>query len=254
MKPEELHNISAAEQEFWWYRGMRAITDALMEPVFRERPVVGLDAGCGTGYNALDLERRHGIRMVGVDLAPLSIRYCRQRSFTRSLVASIGALPFRDQSFDLVTSFDVLSFLPPGEEERAVVEFSRVLRPGGWLVLRLPAFRMLRSRHSEFIAERQRFRASHLLRLFSKLPLRIVRWSYANSFLAPIALVKFRLWEPLQRAQPHSGVETMPPPWLNRLLSSILQCEAAMLRNGFRFAFGQSWMAVAQKAAASHNS
>jgi ubiquinone/menaquinone biosynthesis C-methylase UbiE len=253
MTPEELNNIYAAEQEFWWYAGMRAITGAVLKPVLAGRGGTGLDAGCGTGYNALALENEHGLRMYGVDLAPLAIEYCHKRHFTRALAASITALPFGDGTFDLVTSFDVLSHLPPGEEERALAEFTRVLRPGGWLILRVPAFRALRSRHSEFIAEHQRFRAGGLVQRISKQPLRAVRWTYANSFLSPVALVIFRVVEPLLRAQPHSGVETMPPAWLNRLLTRVLLCEAAMIRCGFRFAFGQSLLVVAQKSASSHN-
>ena len=222
MNPEELNNIHAAEQKFWWYAGMRAIVDALLPPVLPGREGVGLDAGCGTGYNASEMEKRHGIRMVGVDLAPLAIEYCHKRHFTRALAAAITALPFGDGEFDLVTSFDVLSHLLPREEERALAEFARVLRPGGWLVLRVPAFRALRSRHSQYIAELQRFRAGGVLRSFSKLPLRVVRWTYANSFLSPVAFVKFRVIEPLLGSPPHSGVETMPPAWLNRLLDERL--------------------------------
>jgi SAM-dependent methyltransferase len=253
MKPEELHNIHAAEQQFWWYRGMRAITDAMLAAAEAPSGGVGLDAGCGTGFNALVFERRHGFRMFGVDLAPLAVEYCRQHDFRRSCAASITALPFGDAAFDLITSFDVLSHLPAGEEKRALTECVRVLRPGGWLIVRVPAFRALRSRHSAFIAEHQRFRAGCMLRLLSEHPLRVVRWSYANSFLSPIAFVKFRCVEPLLGNPPSSGVESMPPIWLNGLLTQVLRCEATLIRWGLRFAFGQSVIMVAQKTASAQN-
>ena len=247
MKPEELHNIHAAEQEFWWYQGMRAITSAVLASAKLRVGAIGLDAGCGTGYNALDFEKRDGFWMFGVDLATLAIQYCRQQGFTRSCAASITSLPFGDDRFDLVTSFDVLSHLPVGEEKTALAEFVRVLRPGGWLIVRVPAFRALRSRHSEFINEYQRFRAASLLRLIASHPLEEVRWSYANSFLSPVAWVKFRCLEPLLKASPSSGVESMPPRWLNALLTRVLRCEAALIRSGRRFLFGQSVIILAQK-------
>ncbi|MBI4479487.1 MAG: class I SAM-dependent methyltransferase [Acidobacteria bacterium] len=253
MKPEELHNIYGAEEQFWWYQGMRAITAALMDPLFQSRGGVGLDAGCGTGFNAMTFETRHGLRMVGVDLAPLAIQYCRQINFSRSLVSSITALPFHDETFDVITSFDVLSSLPPGGEQPAVREFSRVLRPAGWMMLRVPAFQMLRSRHSEFVAERQRYRASEMLRMLTGMNFQVTRWTYANAFLSPIALLKFRVWETLRREEPRSGVAVMPPPWLNRLLRRVLLCEAALIRRGCRFLFGQSLIVVAQKPTSSHN-
>lgn len=247
MTPEELHNIFRTEQEFWWYRGMRAITRALLDPILTGSGRRGLEAGCGTGLNALEFHSEYGLRMIGVDLAPLAIQYCRQRGFDRSVVASIMELPFPDGSFDFVSSIDVLPVLPPGGDERALREFARVLRPGGWLLLRVAAFRALRSRHSQWVAERHRYRAREMFRMLSALNFQVLRWTYVNTFLSPVALLKFRVWEPLLRERPRSGVETIPPAWLNRFLYSVLLTEAAFLRAGFRFAFGQSWMAVAQK-------
>ena len=249
MKPEELHNIYAAEGDFWWYQGMRAIVRAVMQSA-PLRGGIGLDAGCGTGFNAMEMEKSCGTRMFGVDLAPLALRYAQERKFRRGTVASVTSLPFRDGSFDLITSFDVLSHLPRGDESKALQEFARVLRPDGWLVLRVPAFDALRSRHSEFINEHQRFRAGRLCGLLERQGLTPVKWTYANSFLSPVALLKFRVIEPLQRAAPHSGVDQAPPAWLNGLLAGVLQMEAAMIRGGVRFLFGQSLLVVARKMAA----
>jgi len=247
MTPEELHNIYQAESEFWWYEGMRAITWALLDRLLPSGLACGLDAGCGTGMNALQFERRYGIRMHGVDLAPLGIQYCRKRNLSRTAVASVLDLPFGDSCFDFVSSMDVFPVLPPGGDEQALREFRRVLRPGGWLVLRAAAFHTLRSRHSQYVAERHRYRAGELLRKLVAENFRVVRWTYANSFLSPVAWVKFRIWENLTRQEPRSGVAETLPPWLNRLLLSALQSEAALIRSGFRFPFGQSLMAVARK-------
>lgn len=247
MTPEELHNIYRAESEFWWYEGMRAITWALLDPLLPPGLSEGLDAGCGTGMNARELENRYGIRMYGVDLALLGVQYCRQRGFNRAAVASVLALPFMDNSVDLVSSIDVFPVLPAGGDEQALAEFRRVLRPGGWLVLRAAAFQALRSRHSQYVAERHRYRSGELLRKLAASDFQVVRWTYANSILSPIAWFKFRVWENLLREKPHSGVAMKLPPWLNRLLLSALKTEAALLRAGFRFAFGQSLMAVARK-------
>ncbi len=247
MTPEELHNIFRTEGEFWWYRGMRAITEAMLEAAPDLRGGQGLEAGCGTGYNALELQSRYGLRMTGVDLAPLAIHYCRKRGFDRALVASITHLPWSDASFDFVSSIDVLPVLPAGGDRQALSEFHRVLRPGGWLLLRAAAFPILRSRHSQFVAERHRYRAGEILRMLSALGFHVVRQSYANALLSPVALVKFRLWEPLLRAKPASGVAAIPAAWLNRLLTRVLACEAALIRRGFRFPFGQSFLVLAQK-------
>lgn len=247
MTPEELHNIYRAESGFWWYEGMRAITCALLDARLPRGLSAGLDAGCGTGMNALAFEGRYGIRMHGIDLSPLGIGYCRKRGFDRSAVGSILTLPFADASFELVSSMDVLSHLAPGDDERALQEFHRVLRPGGWVLLRVPAFSSLRSSHSRFIAERHRYRAGELLRKLQFQNFFIIRWTYANFFLSPAAWFKFRVWENLTRQQPQSGVAESLPPWLNRLLLSALQSEAAVIRSGARLPFGQSLMVLARK-------
>lgn len=247
MTPEELHNIFRTEQQFWWYRGMRAITRALLDPVLPRGLRVGLDAGCGTGFNAQALEQAYGLRMFGIDLAPLGIQYARQRGFTRSLAASAMQLPFADASLDFLSSIDVLPVLPEGGDEQAVQEMARVLRPGGWLYLRAAAFRALRSRHSQFVAERRRYRGPQILRMLRAAGLAPLRHSYANALLSPVALLKFRVWEPLTQQPPQSGVGVIPPAWLNGTLTAVLHFEAALLRRGFRLPFGQSWIVVAQK-------
>ncbi len=247
MTPEELHNIYRAESEFWWYQGMRSITWALLDPLLPRGLAKGLDAGCGTGMNARAIEERYGVRMRGVDLARLGVEYCYKRGFPRAAVASVTDLPFADHAFDLVSSIDVLQCLLPGGDERALREFHRVLRPGGWLVLRVAAFQALRSRHSQYIAERHRYRAGELLRKLRDARFQVLRWTYVNSFLSPVALVKFRIWENLTKQAPHSGVAANLPPWMNGLLRGVLQSEAALVRSGFRFRFGQSLMAVARK-------
>lgn len=247
MTPGELNNIYSSERDFWWYRGMRAITDVLLQPLIAGGVSDVLDAGCGTGFNALNLERRYGLRVCGADLARLAIAYCRERGLKRSTIASIARLPFADGSFDLVLSFDVLSHLPPGDDERALQEFVRVLRPGGWMLLRVPAFRALRSRHSQFIAERHRYTARELAGKLAAQGCTVERRTYANSCLSPLALLKFRIWENIRKAPPRSAVEEIPRAWLNNLLTWILKVEAALIRLGATFPFGQSVIVIARK-------
>ena len=251
MTPEELHNIYKSESGFWWYRGMRAITAALLrslpDSIHAGRAAAGLDAGCGTGFNALVLEGSRGIRMFGVDLAPLGIAYCRERGFDRSTVASITQLPFADSSFDLIISFDVLSHLPRADDQKALAEFARVLRPGGNLLIRVPAFHALRSRHSQFIAETHRYRSPELRKMLANIGLDVLDSTYANSFLSPVAFIKFRILEDLLKAPASSGVEEIPPAWLNRVLEGILKFEASLIRMGARFPFGQSLFVTVRK-------
>ena len=156
------------------------------------------------------------------------------------------ALPFPPGSFDALVSMDMLVHLPPGQETRALVEFARVLRRGGLLAVRVSALDILHSRHSQFIDEKQRFTRRRLVQGLRQAGFQIERAVYANALLLPAALLKFRLWAPLTRARPSSGVDTRPG-LLDALFYAALRLEAAWIALGGSFPAGQSLLAIARK-------
>ncbi len=249
MNPAEFANIAQAESGFWWYRGMRRILYALLDPLARARRFERvLEAGCGTGYMARALEQRYGWRIVPVDLGWEGLAFAHRMSVQRLAQCDIAALPFAGAAFDAVLSLDVLIHFPRGGERDALREMARVLAPGGLLILRVAAFDCLRSRHSEFVQERQRFTRGQVVRLAEGNGLRVIRATYANALLAPVAWAKFRLWEPLAGQPPASGV-TPAPAWLDRALYAPLAAEAAWIGAGLSFPAGQSLLFVGEKRA-----
>ena len=129
---------------------------------------------------------------------------------------------------------------------KAFAEFWRLLRPGGKLILRTSALDALRSRHTEFAHERQRFTAARLRDALESAGFRVIELSYVNSLLLPVAWIKFRIWEKWMTESAASGVE-VPGAALNELLKIPLLLEAAWLRFGGGFPLGQSLMVLAQK-------
>jgi len=247
MNPDELANIAVAEADHWWYRGMRLIlAEVLSRYVSVPASARVLEAGCGTGYNSEWLGQRYGWRIFPVDIESRAMRFVCHRNLQNGVQADITALPFEDDSFDLVLSLDVLVHVPPGEESKCVAEFSRVTKPSGFIVVRVAALSALRSRHSEFIDEKQRFTRRRLMRTLAESGLEVLSCAYANSLLLPVAIAKFRLWEPLTRKPPATGVEN-PPDWLNYLLYKTLALEARWIGSGQRLPLGQSLIAVAEK-------
>jgi SAM-dependent methyltransferase len=247
MNPAEFANIAKSEREFWWYRGMQAIVMRMLAHYADGRPVrLGLDAGCGTGYLSLVLQKERGWPMVSLDLSPQGLAYAKKEGSGLPVQGDITALPFRDESFDMIASMDALSHMPRGEEGPAIHEFARVLRLGGLLALRVPAFHALRSRHSAFVGEFQRFRRRQLMKAAETAGLRVLRCTYANALLAPVALVKFRIWEPLMRRPIASGIEGVAP-WLDRLLYAPLAFESRWLGSGGSLPVGQSVILLGEK-------
>ena len=247
MNPAELDNVARWERDFWWYRGMRAILFRTLDPYLDGRPILrALEAGCGTGYFSRLLQTERRWPVIPLDISAKGLRYARQMGVERPIQGDVCSLPFVSGCFDLVLSIDVLAHIPRPEEQRAASEMARVLAPDGLLAVRTAAFDFLRSRHSEFVLESQRFTRRRLMDLFTGSGIRVLRCSYANSLLLPVAAAKFRLWEPLARRRPASGVEAIPR-WLDRLLYAALAAEAAWLGRGRDLPAGQSLILIGRR-------
>lgn len=247
MNPGEYAALTSHEDGLWWFRGMRRLTDLLLDRYCQSsRGARVLDAGCGTGYDAKRITTKRGWSITPVDLSPVAARLARGRGL-RPAIADICRLPFGGDSFDGLISLDVLVHLGPEEQDAAIAEFARVIKPGGWVLVRASALEVLRSKHSEWVGERHRVRRRELRARIEAAGLRVKRATYANTLLLPVALAKFRVWEPLVRAPVASGVD-VPQHWLNELLELPLRAEHGWLRMGGNLPLGQSVYVVAEKA------
>jgi len=247
MNPAEFANIAKSEDQFWWYQGMRKIMFGMLDPVAKGRTFRRvLEAGCGTGHFALAMQQRYGWPMYPIDLGWEGIEYGRTLGVERLAQADIQSLPFADAAFDAVLSMDVIVHLPRGDERKPMREFARVTKPGGLAVIRVSALDILRSRHSAFAMERQRFTKARLVQLAEECGFRVLRVTYANSLLLPVAFAKFRIWEPFTMAPTASGVEPVSP-LLNRVLEVPLMLESLWLGMGGSFPLGQSIILIAER-------
>lgn len=246
MNPAEYERMFRAEETQWWYVGMRAISRALLEPALRrpgatDHELAILDAGCGTGQNLRHLGTLG--RVTGVDLSADALAFCRVRGVAAAQ-ASLLALPFADQSFDCVTSFDVLYHGWVSDDRAAAREMARVLRPGGLLLVRVPALKMLWGAHDVEVHSRHRYTRGELVTLLEACRLSVERVSYCNSILFPLLLGRRTLDRLLRREG--SDVAFLPPP-LEWAFKKALLAEAALLGRGVSFPVGASVVAVARK-------
>src|SRR5688572_18311517 len=168
MNPEEYARMHDLETHYWWFVGRRAIIATLLREVIkkitaRRESVTDLrllDLGCGTGANLSMLRdaSRAGGWVTALEFSPHALQFARdhlgadQISLTQ---ADALHLPFADGSFDVVTMFDVLEHL--SDDSRALNEVHRVLRPGGALVLSVPAYQKLWSAHDEALHHFRRY-------------------------------------------------------------------------------------------------
>jgi SAM-dependent methyltransferase len=243
MNPEEYRVMAELEGVQWWYAGMRRIARALLEPLLPEagsRSRRILDAGCGTGWNLQALSvfgETHG-----VDLSPLAASATRRRGGRVSL-GNLLSLPYGSASFDVVTSFDVIYHAWVVDDVQAVRELARVLKPGGVLLLKAPALKILWGAHDEAVLSRHRYTRPEMETLVAAAGLTLVRSTYANSLLFPVLLTRRYLDRALNR---HGSDVALLPPLLEKAFGTLLSIEAALL-GWINLPIGASVFAVARK-------
>lgn len=234
----------SVEDTHWWYLGMNTIFSEIIRRQIPQRPYRILDSGCGTGGVVEHLLQQYG-NVVGVDLSLTGLGYCKKRKLKNLVCGSVGQLPLQTASFDLVTSFDVLYEKSIPDVRTAIIEVSRILMPGGYFVLRVPAYDWLRGRHDEVVNTGRRFTRREISRLVVESGLQILHSSYINVILFPLALCK-RLCERLLPKSKTVSDFYVPGKLANRLLAAILRAEAPVVSR-FSLPFGLSIALVAQK-------
>lgn len=207
-----------------------------------------LDAGCGTGGL---IRRMQAVRLewqwTGLDASPLACRLARRLNGEAGLrgieicEGNVTMLPFDDGCFDAVVSADVLYHVD--DDNAALRESFRVLRPGGVVVVNVPAYRWLWSYHDEAVHSRRRYTRAEVLeklRVAGFEPARATHW---NMLPLPLIIVRRKL---LPAPEGGSDVRLYPAP-IEAGFSAAMALERAWIRRVGRLPFGSSVLAVGRK-------
>ena len=187
-------------------------------------------------------------RAIGFDLTITGVRFARSHGH-RVAQASIGAIPFRSATFDLVTSFDVFQCLPDDVETAAIAEMARVLKPGGWLLLHVAALEILHGKHSVLSEEVRRYTPARLRSIVERGGFRIERLTFDHLTLLPMML-PIRVWHRLTASggevAPGEGEISVPPAPVNAALTALVSLEAIALR-AVNMPIGSSLLCLARR-------
>ncbi len=246
MNDHEYALMRRVEDSYWWYVVLReSVAAAVATQLAGKSAARILDAGCGTGGMMEVLRRENKAWQIsGLDFSPQAIEHTRQRGFTDFTQGSVDALPYADASFDIVVSLDVLYF-EGVDEITAMAEFRRVLKPGGALVLNLPAFDILRGEHDVAVKGVRRYAPSRVRDLVTQSGLEPVRVHCWNLWLF-VPILCWRLLSRLRQSDEAKSDLSMPPAFLNSILVSIARLDMALCR-AISSPLGTSVQAVARQ-------
>lgn len=233
------------ELEHWWFRVRSGILTDVMDVMHDGKsPLRILNVGAATGRST-EILQPYG-KVDSVEYDEPSFRFCTEVLGLDVIRASITELPYPDDCFDAVCSFDVVEHVE--DHFKAVSELVRVCRPGGFVFITVPAFMSLWSDHDRVNHHFRRYVKGGLSALFAPHEGRTVRSTYFNSLLfPPIWLVRR-----LQRFRP-GGLKAEPDsdfaqnPVTDRVFGTVFGMERRLLRH-LDFPFGVSLMMVWRKA------
>ena len=215
MDEDEIRKSAALEDRHWWYAGRRA----LVRRELADLPAgLALDVGCGMGGNAATL-RALGWRVLGVDYSEASTEAARARALP-VLRGDARMLPFRDGSFDLVLSTDAWEHVV--EDDQVARESFRVLRPGGTLLVAVPAGMDLWSGHDVALGHHRRYDREGLAAVVREAGFTVEEVFGWNVLLRPVARIRRR-----RRSESQSEMEPVHP-LVNAGLKAVLALEARL--------------------------
>ena len=216
MKYQFAEQYSDLEQWHWWFRGRQRILDA----VLRREP-----SARGRGLGHLPLAQPHGC-VVGLDAEVLHARHVALD--VSYVIGTLENVPLAAASFDLVLALDVLEHLD--DDARGLREAARLLKPGGLLVVTVPALPSLWGGQDVVSHHRRRYLKRTLGQTFARAGLPAPRLTYFNVLLfAPVACTRWLRRALGQAQQPRSDFDDNQPGLLNEILASVFAAERYLI-------------------------
>jgi len=208
-----------------------------------------LDAGCGTGKNLLNISNNITRRAYGFDVAHEAAPFLAERGLDKVCLASVNEIPFSSNTFDAVVSVDVLECDAVNPVD-AYTEMWWVVRPGGHIVLVVPAYDWLMTQeHHKAVQASRRYTKRRLKSILANRPVTIVRLSHLFATLLPAVAIYRLSLSHSPSGKDGTPVSELRPlhPVVNTLLFRIVDLERRLLRI-IDLPFGSSILAVVRKA------
>jgi len=250
MDPHFYAEYSRHERSHWWFRWRFNLIRTLVMNGKTDKRTRLLDAGCGTGSMVQHLKDL--CEAVGIDVAAQAVSIAAGHGVSGIVRGSLDRMPFDSATFDTVLVLDVLEHI---QDDAAILRnLHAVLRPGGRLILTVPAFRFLWSEHDDVNHHKRRYTTAEVQRLIEDAGFEVRRVTYCNAVLFVPILFKRTALRLLRRFDerghaparpPHSDLSDYPRP-INAGLYLLLSAETKLLSRT-DLPFGSSILALADR-------
>lgn len=244
MNISEYDSLFKNEKSHFFYKYLHSVVLDIIKKYQRtneKRKIKICDAGCGTGLLAKKMELFGDV--IGIDISFYALSLAKKRGIIVKR-ASVEKLPFRSKTFDVITSIDVLYHKKVKGDKKAVAEFFRVLKPGGVLIVRVPAHTWLYTEHDRRVQTKHRYSKREIRELLSSVGFRIQKLSYSHAALFPFAFLK-SLFDRIYNKCQSSSIQKVPTV-INSFFFFLLLLEKPFLIRG-SVPFGIGIFSVAKK-------
>ncbi len=239
---------ASVEDKHWWFVARRRILQQVIRKLNLPTNAQILEAGCGTGGN-LKILSRYG-QVSAMELDEIACQLANQRQVTQVKQGSLpDNIPFKSD-YDLIVILDVIEHLD--NDLSALEALYYKLKPGGYLLVTVPAYMFLWSEHDEINHHKRRYRLKGLKQVVKKAGYEVNYGSYFNTLLFPLIATARSLAKllPKQNQNKYENQNSsdlrMPSKSVNKILQWLFASESYFI-NRFTLPFGVSVLLLARK-------
>lgn len=245
MQDIEYDRMGHEERHYWWHKGKLHLARSIYKQHFKNKKNIKiLEIGCGTG-EVLNLLSQFGDAH-GIDISPKAVEYCKNRGIEQVTMGDINNMDLSNHlnTFDFVLVLDVLEHIQ--DDVETLKRINTLLKPGGILLVTVPAYKFLWSNHDEALHHKRRYHSLELRTKLADTGFEIKKLShYVATLFPPIAVVRFASNFIRRKAYAESTYVHVPDT-LNNLFTKILEIESILI-NKMYLPFGTTLVAVAHK-------
>ncbi|OGC50268.1 hypothetical protein A2716_03605 [candidate division WWE3 bacterium RIFCSPHIGHO2_01_FULL_40_23] len=246
MELVEYHKLSKLEETYWWHRGKLFLVDSLVKHLFpQKRGLEIMEIGCGTGHITKHLSKFG--KVTGIEISKEAASHCIEKGIRNVLNKDVNEMRIPksfEKRFDLILALDVLEHIQ--DDTKTMRRTYKMLKPGGFFLVNVPAHKFLWSEHDEALHHKRRYSTTEILKKLTDNDFEIIKKSFFVSTFFP-AILAFRTFTNIftKSTYPKTSYILLPKP-VNDLMTKILELETKVL-NFTNLPIGTTITVIARK-------